>query len=484
MESGTEVGSIYYELDIDDENLEEKLDRSDKAVAKFGENVEKTGESLKMNLNKAAAGFAIVGTGLTLISKQATDFTVERVAESRRLSREIGTTIEEASSLTAAFSRMGLQNEQVSAMFGVLSKNIIAGAEGFNRLSISLKNADGTQRQFRDVLFDVADKVQAMPDGIQKTALVLELFGRSGKDLIPILNQGSAGIQQLQQEADKLGLTLTADTIESVNKLSQSKRELKQSTDALKIAIGTETSPILTSFNTALNDVVMSLLNTDGAVKGLTIGVLAFGGPILGAAAGVLTFTANLVTAWPAITRATAGMWGLVGSVTALQALSLATWALGITFALASVAVSLREVKEAFDAVSNAEDAAANIANEGQMRTLQQQATAARQRGDTAEVNRIANALRAMGGNDQGTSSWKGGLTWVHERGGEIIDLPRGSRVIPHDLSEKMINKQATGNNAGDVHVTIGQVNDRSDADYILRRINRDYELRSMGVGT
>lgn len=35
----------------------------------------------------------------------------------------------------------------------------------------------------------------------------------------------------------------------------------------------------------------------------------------------------------------------------------------------------------------------------------------------------------------RGTDSWGGGIAQVHERGGEIIDLPRGSRVYPHDES-------------------------------------------------
>lgn len=38
----------------------------------------------------------------------------------------------------------------------------------------------------------------------------------------------------------------------------------------------------------------------------------------------------------------------------------------------------------------------------------------------------------------KGTTSWKGGLAQVHERGGEIIDLPNGSRVYPHDKSVQM----------------------------------------------
>ena len=37
-----------------------------------------------------------------------------------------------------------------------------------------------------------------------------------------------------------------------------------------------------------------------------------------------------------------------------------------------------------------------------------------------------------------GDSSWRGGLVQVHERGGEILDLPRGTRIYPHDVSMQM----------------------------------------------
>lgn len=45
--------------------------------------------------------------------------------------------------------------------------------------------------------------------------------------------------------------------------------------------------------------------------------------------------------------------------------------------------------------------------------------------------------------NALGTSYWKGGETSVNERGGEIIDLPSGSKVIPADKSEKILNKKS-----------------------------------------
>lgn len=49
----------------------------------------------------------------------------------------------------------------------------------------------------------------------------------------------------------------------------------------------------------------------------------------------------------------------------------------------------------------------------------------------------------ALGANAAGTPSWKGGLTRVNELGGEIIDLPTGTRIIPHDVSMRMAEKSA-----------------------------------------
>lgn len=56
------------------------------------------------------------------------------------------------------------------------------------------------------------------------------------------------------------------------------------------------------------------------------------------------------------------------------------------------------------------------------------------------------------GGKALGTSYWKGGLTYINERGGEIVDLPNGARVIPADKSENLLN----GKNVtfGNIYIT------------------------------
>lgn len=67
-----------------------------------------------------------------------------------------------------------------------------------------------------------------------------------------------------------------------------------------------------------------------------------------------------------------------------------------------------------------------------------------------------------------GTMSWQGGLAQVHEKGGEIIDLPKGSRVYPHDESVQMARKEGMKKS---LSVTIAKL-----ADQIIVREDADIE--------
>ena len=62
----------------------------------------------------------------------------------------------------------------------------------------------------------------------------------------------------------------------------------------------------------------------------------------------------------------------------------------------------------------------------------------------------------------RGDQNFLGGLVQVHERGGEIIDLPHGTRIYPHDQSVAMARREGGG-------VTIPKIADqiivREDAD-------------------
>lgn len=350
-----EAGSLYYDLEITDNKLSGQLKDSEAKVQGFG-------EKLQGSFRDASKVLAGVGAGLTLFAKNATDFTTQSVKDSKALGQQIGVTTTEASRLVAAFGRMGIEATSASQMFGIFSKKIVEStansvdnklaverlrieidqtkksiaettekirtqgdasgelglklqelnntlakqenalsksADAFAKLGVSTVDANGKQKDFNTLLFEVADKFKEMPNGIDKSALAMELFGRQGKEMIKVLNLGSSGIKDLEVQADKLGLTLNAKTIGAISDLVKSQRDLKQQTDALKIAVGTATAPVLTEFNKQLNNMVAALVGAPGPIKDITTNVLAFGGPVSAGAAAIAGFAGNLGGAIP-----------------------------------------------------------------------------------------------------------------------------------------------------------------------------------------
>lgn len=68
----------------------------------------------------------------------------------------------------------------------------------------------------------------------------------------------------------------------------------------------------------------------------------------------------------------------------------------------------------------------------------------------------------------KGTDNWRGGTAIIHDRGGEIVDLPQGTRVYPHDKSVEMARKEGASQ-SGSISITIQKLADRievrNDAD-------------------
>ena len=84
-----------------------------------------------------------------------------------------------------------------------LNVNLVKAAEGnedlarkFQALGIDIKNTEGQIIPADQALKKIADQFADMPDGAQKTAAAVALFGKAGADLIPLLNEGAASMDK------------------------------------------------------------------------------------------------------------------------------------------------------------------------------------------------------------------------------------------------------------------------------------------------
>ena len=73
-------------------------------------------------------------------------------------------------------------------------------ADAYNKLGINVKNSDGTIKQSDQLLGEIADTFATLPDGPEKTAIALDIFGKSGADMITMLNGGKAALEEFNYQ--------------------------------------------------------------------------------------------------------------------------------------------------------------------------------------------------------------------------------------------------------------------------------------------
>jgi hypothetical protein len=124
-------------------------------------------------------------------------------------------------------------------------------------LGISATDARGKMLSADEIMLRVADKFKSMPDGAAKTAAAMNLFGKAGADMIPMLNGGRAAIEGLSA-------TMTTKFAKGADELNDKMAALQAKLMAVGVEIGTALMPLLNT----LTDAVTALANAFGALPG------------------------------------------------------------------------------------------------------------------------------------------------------------------------------------------------------------------------
>ena len=121
------------------------------------------------------------------------------------MSQRTGVSVESLARFRKAAATSGIELDTVAKNLVKLSKGLYETAqtgkgpasEALRTLGISATDAAGKLKTADQVTLEIANKFKTMPDGIEKTALAMQLFGKSGADMIPMLNEGGKAIESL-----------------------------------------------------------------------------------------------------------------------------------------------------------------------------------------------------------------------------------------------------------------------------------------------
>ncbi len=172
-------------------------------------------KNLKMAVGGLSTAFKALGAALAIgaFAKSAQD-ALQLADAVGKLSTRTGVAANTLFAYRNAAELADVSNEQLNTGLLQLSKNMLEAAKGtetyasaFRALGVAVTDESGQLRGADEVFEDIADRFAQLPDGATKAAVAMRLFGRSGAQLIPLLNGGSDALT-------KLGFGLSAEFTE------------------------------------------------------------------------------------------------------------------------------------------------------------------------------------------------------------------------------------------------------------------------------
>jgi hypothetical protein len=237
-------------ITADGRGLSAGLQRATGEIRGFGAAAQRTFGTVQSAF--AALGVTI-GTGAFVVGIKRIIDGFDQLNDS---SKRLGVSTEALSGLAFAAEQSGTSLEGLQTGLRFLNRNLIEAQDGskdlaqaFRELGVSL--TDDTET----ALLKISDAFAKLPDGAQKTAFAMKVFGRSGAELIPLLNEGAAGIARFRDEAERMGLIVSKQSAEAADQFNDSINALTNSLTGVGISIANSALPYLNQMATAMADV-------------------------------------------------------------------------------------------------------------------------------------------------------------------------------------------------------------------------------------
>lgn len=240
------IGKLAVQITADTSDFDAGLKSAEKSTSDFNARM----DGLASNLKTIAPLAIAAGAAFAVNMVRGLADSADKLDE---LSQRIGVSVEDLTRLQWAAKMSGASSETLTASLQKLSINMAnskdpanESAAAFSALGVDVTDANGSIRSQIDVLNDVADALAGYKDDANKTAIVVQLLGRSGAELIPMLNGGSRAIKDFSDESDRLGNTLSSNTSKAAAEFNDHLDRMAARASSVAKAIAT---PLLANLN-------------------------------------------------------------------------------------------------------------------------------------------------------------------------------------------------------------------------------------------
>lgn len=265
-------------------------------------------------------------------------------------------------------------------------------AEAFKTLHIKVANSNGSLKDANDVFYKAIDALGKVKNETDRDAMSMQIFGKSARDLNPLIEAGSAKLKELGIEAHNVGYVMDNETLQQFGQLDDAMQRMSKQGDALKNSLALALLPVLTGLFETMGKIPVPVLQTIIVLTATVTTVLLVVKAIKEMSGAVSGIKSMFDPANVAMLKTTAIVIGVVAALIALGTI------------IAVIAGKGNDLNQAMGSVGNAV---------GQV---------------TATTNAARNNYPKYA---TGTEFHPGGRAVVGENGPEVVDLPRGSKVYP-----------------------------------------------------
>lgn len=135
-------------------------------------------------------------------------------------------------------------------------------AKQLKAYGIEVKDGHGKLKTQDELLAETLFRMEAMGDGSKRMAMAMKLFGRSGTDMLPMLDEGALGLSEMMRAAKESGKVIGGPALKAGKAMSNQLDELNKTSSSFKATIGKELLPVV-------SDVIYRINNWVKANKGL-----------------------------------------------------------------------------------------------------------------------------------------------------------------------------------------------------------------------
>jgi TolA-binding protein len=282
LSQGIRAGAAYVELYTKDSRLVKGLQAAEKKLQAFGAGIASIGTKL------AGLGASVV-TPLLGAAKVFADMGSDMVDMSQRT----GVSVEALSELGFAAEQSGADVETLEGGLRKMQKQVVEAASGSETAREALGKlglaVDDLAKLSPDQQFKlIGDRLSQIQNPTLKAALAMEVFGKSGTKLLPLFANGARGIEELQQQARDLGLTMSTDDAQAAEAFGDTLDVLWKVLKKTVFTIGSALAPLLTEAAEGFTRVVVTVSNWIKENKDLVVMVFKIAAAAVAAGAALV----------------------------------------------------------------------------------------------------------------------------------------------------------------------------------------------------